>query len=101
MEHELRRLGKSLPKPTTKIEVEVPTGKTRFSAKGLVALRQKLGLSANDIGRLVGASSQSVYNWEGGDVRPHAKYLPAIAALRAMGKKEVAARLAAQTDAKK
>ncbi len=99
LEQELRRLGKALPKPTLKLVAEPTTGKGRFSAKGLVTLRQRLGLSANDLGLLVGASGQSVYNWEAGEVRPRDKHLPAIAALRTMGKKEVAARLAATADA--
>lgn len=65
----------------------------RFSAKGLAGQRKRLGLSASDLGLLVGASGQSVYNWESGQVRPRAAQLPAIAALRKMGRREVAARL--------
>ena len=101
LEQELRRLGKSLPKPAAKPDADPTNGKTRFSAKGLVTLRQRLGLSAHDLGQLVGASGQAVYNWEGGEVRPRDKHLPAIAALRTMGKKEAAARLAAVADAQK
>ena len=52
-----------------------------------------LGLSAQAFGDLIGASGQSVYKWEEGKTRPRAKNLPAIAALRTMGKKEAAARL--------
>lgn len=74
---------------------EAASGALRFSAKGLKSLRIKLGLSANDIGLLLGATGQSVYNWESGKVRPHAKHLPAIAELRGMGKKEAAKRLEA------
>ena len=68
---------------------------TRFSAKGLISQRKRLGLSANECGLLVGASGQSVYNWESGSARPQAKHLTALAGLRSMGKKEAAARLAA------
>lgn len=67
----------------------------RFSAKGLAAQRKRLGLSAQAFGALIGASGQSVYKWEEGSTRPRAKNLPAIAALRTMGKKEAAARLEA------
>ena len=67
----------------------------RFSAKGLATHRKRLGLSVADVGLLVGASDQSVYLWEAGTVRPRAKHLPAIAALRSLGKREAAARLAA------
>lgn len=65
----------------------------RFSAKGLAKHRQRLGLSAADYGALLGASALSVYKWEGGKVRPRASYLPAIAAVRSMGKREASARL--------
>ena len=101
LELELRRVGKALPKPVPKPEADQVNGKMRFSAKGLVTLRQRLGLSAHDLGLLVGASGQSVYNWEAGEVRPRDKHLPAIAALRNLGKKEVAVRLAAVTAAKR
>src|SRR5215218_9738906 len=38
--------------------------KLRFVAKGLKAHRARLGLSAAEVGKLVGVSAQSVYNWE-------------------------------------
>ncbi|MES2784671.1 MAG: hypothetical protein V4684_04350, partial [Pseudomonadota bacterium] len=65
----------------------------RFRASGFAALRQKLGLAAKDMGTLLGASGLSVYKWESGKVKPRAKQLPAIAALRGIGKKEALARL--------
>jgi DNA-binding transcriptional regulator YiaG len=71
-----------------------PSQPFRFSAKGLASHRKRLGLSAHDCGLLLGASGQSVYKWEEGEVRPRAKHMPAIATLRAMGKKEANARLA-------
>lgn len=69
------------------------TATRRFSSKGLASQRRRLGLSAPDCGLLVSASAQSIYNWEQGKARPLAKHLPAIAALRTLGKKEAAARL--------
>ena len=101
LEQELRRIGKALPKPAAKPEADPSDGTTRFSAKGFATLRQRLGLSADDLGLLVGASSKSVYRWEAGNVRPRGKHLPAIAALRTMGQKEAAARLAAVAAAQK
>jgi DNA-binding transcriptional regulator YiaG len=65
----------------------------RFSAKGLVANRRRLGLSARAYGALVGASALSIYKWEQGAVQPRAKHLAALATLRGIGKKEAAARL--------
>jgi DNA-binding transcriptional regulator YiaG len=66
----------------------------RFSATRLAAQRRKLGLSAADFATLIGVSGQSVYKWEHGEARPRARQLEAIAALRGIGKREAAARLA-------
>jgi DNA-binding transcriptional regulator YiaG len=66
----------------------------RFSATRLAAQRKKLGLSAADFAALIGVSGQSVYKWEHGEARPRARQLEAIAALRGIGKREAAARLA-------
>lgn len=66
----------------------------RFVAKGFKNLRGRLGLSAEDTGLILGVSSQSVFNWENGKTKPRASQLPAIAALRTMGKRDAQARLA-------
>lgn len=66
----------------------------RFSAKGLASHRKRLGLSAAELGKLVGASGNSVYNWEQGSARPRARHIAAIAAVRRMGKREAQAKLA-------
>lgn len=66
----------------------------RFSATRLAAQRRKLGLSAADFATLIGVSGQSVYKWEHGEARPRARQLEAIAALRGVGKREAAERLA-------
>ena len=97
LEQELRHLRKASAKvaPVAANEDEESSRALRFSAKGLASQRQRLGLSADDVGLLVGASGQSIYNWEAGKARPRAKLLPAIAALRHLGKKEAAAHLAA------
>ena len=58
-------------------------------------LRDRLGLSAERFGKLIGVTGQSIYAWEAGRSVPRAKQLEAIAALRGIGKKEVRARLAA------
>jgi DNA-binding transcriptional regulator YiaG len=70
--------------------------RTRFSAKSLASQRRRLGLSANDCGLLLGASGQSVYNWEAGKARPRKSQMPAIAALRTLGKKDAAAVIASR-----
>ena len=99
LEQELRRLGKASAKAPPSAENEGSSQTLRFSAKGLASQRQRLALSAEDCGLLLGGSGQSIYNWEQGKARPRADYLPAIAALRSMGKREAAARLASLREA--
>lgn len=67
----------------------------RFSAGRLAAHRQKLGLSAADYAKLVGASALSVYKWESGKTRPRPAQIQALAAVRALSKADVQDRLAA------
>lgn len=66
----------------------------RFRVAGFANLRKKLNLSAAEMGKLIGVSAQSVYHWETGKSRPRAAQLAAIAAVRKLGKRQVAARLA-------
>lgn len=68
-------------------------GSFRFRAAGLASNRKRLGLSVEDFALLVGASGQSIYLWEKGETKPRQKSLAAIAALRGLGKREVARRL--------
>lgn len=98
--NELEVLVRKLSKAATSArqqpaDTETDQGSVRFSAKGLAAQRKRLGLSANELGLLIGASGQSIYNWEQGAVRPRRSQLEAIAAVRKLGKKAAAARLAA------
>jgi DNA-binding transcriptional regulator YiaG len=66
----------------------------RFVAKGLRSHRRRLGLSANEFGKLIGVSANSVYAWEGGSTAPRKEQVAKIAALRAVGKREAAQKLA-------
>jgi DNA-binding transcriptional regulator YiaG len=99
LEQQLRLLGRASAKAAPVAPTENSPRTPRFSAKGLTSQRRRLALSAHDCGLLVGASGQSIYNWEQGKARPQAKHLPAIAALRNMSKKEAAARLASTREA--
>jgi DNA-binding transcriptional regulator YiaG len=92
-EQQLRHQGKSSAPAAPAAENEVSSARLRFSAKGLAAQRKRLGLSARECGLLFGTSAQSVYNWEEGKIRPHAKHLAAIVALRSLGKKQARAHL--------
>ncbi|WP_418132096.1 helix-turn-helix transcriptional regulator (plasmid) [Variovorax sp. 375MFSha3.1] len=65
----------------------------RFSASRVAAHRAKLGLSAADYGTLVGVSGQTIYHWEQGKARPRAAQLENLAAVRSLGRPEIAERL--------
>lgn len=67
--------------------------KFRFVAKGFRSLRSRLGLSAEDFGKLISASGQSVYAWETGRTVPRREQVAKIAAVRALGKREAQTRL--------
>jgi DNA-binding transcriptional regulator YiaG len=93
LEKQISRLEQMAPKniaPTTDKESEA---KLRFKPQGVRAQRTRLGLSAPEMGALVGVSAQTIYNWEAGTSRPKAELLAVIAAVRKMGKREVRARL--------
>lgn len=94
LERQAKRTAKVVSRVNPTSEAERSDTKHRFSAKALATHRQRLGLSAADYGALLGVSALTVYKWEGTQVRPRDKYLPAIAAVRSMGKREAAARLA-------
>ncbi|HSV34825.1 MAG TPA: helix-turn-helix domain-containing protein [Ramlibacter sp.] len=97
LEQQVKRLGKAgqraAPEARAEAEADESAGKIRFSAKGFAAQRQRLGLSAAALAKILGVSALSVYKWEGGKTRPRAKQLEAIAGLRGMGKREAAKRL--------
>ena len=92
LERQIKRMSKGMTKVQAPADGKSDKAK-RFSAKGLAKNRQRLGLSAQDFGALIGASALSVYKWEKGDVRPRDKHIQAIAAIRTMGKKEATAKL--------
>ncbi len=96
IEAAVKRMGKQAgraPKASTDDDKE----KLRFRMDGFITLRKKLNLSANEMGQLLGVSGQSIYKWEQGKAKPRASQLPAIAAARKMGKKQVTAKLAGST----
>jgi DNA-binding transcriptional regulator YiaG len=92
----LERQAKRTARVVSKVTPLAPAendGNHRWSPKGFAKPRARLGLSAADYGALLGVSALSVYKWEGSQARPRAKYMPAIAQVRAMGKRDAAARL--------
>ena len=68
----------------------------RYSAKGLCAQRQRLGLSAAQMGILLGVSAQTIYNWESGKSRPRQQQMAVIGTVRSLGKRQARAKLESQ-----
>ena len=90
--HQLMTVSK---KKVSSPEVETDGGgQLRFQAKGFGSLRKKLGISAQEMAKLLGVSSLSVYKWESGKATPRSNHLQAIAAIRKLGKREALAKLA-------
>ncbi len=80
---------KNIPSQVAKADGE----HVRFTAKGLRSQRARLGLSAEDFGRLIGVTDQTIYNWEHESARPRKQQVAIIASLRHLGKREALARL--------
>lgn len=83
-------------RPKAQVDVaNASDSRLRFIAKGFRTHRTRLGLSAEDMGVLIGVSGATVYNWEQGKSSPRQRQLPAIAAVRGIGKKAALVRLEA------
>ena len=87
LERQEKRRVSSQPSAPAKLEG------IRFRADGLRSHRQRLGISAEDYGRLVGASGLSVYHWEAGKVRPRREQVAKLVGVRGLGKREAMKRL--------
>ena len=77
-------------------QTSLPGAKVRFVAKGLRSQRERLGLSAEGLGKVLGVSGQSIYNWESGKARPRGDQLAKLSQLRKVAKRRVMAFLAQQ-----
>ena len=115
LEHELASLGTPQPGPTvppkktsdrappsrraaSKVSATStsakPSPRSQFSGEALKAHRERLGLSADNYGKLLGTSGVSIYNWEQGKTRPRKSSVDAWTAIRRIDKREAAQRLA-------
>jgi len=103
IERNLRQILRQPGKATSPLNTEATTQNSetrRFVAKGFRSMRQRLGLSAGQMGGLLGTSAQTIYNWERGVTRPRREQMPKIAALRGTGKRDALKRLQSPTAAK-
>ncbi|TXI03112.1 MAG: XRE family transcriptional regulator [Rhizobium sp.] len=89
----LLKRGRQHPQHKSPSKLEPATDGLRFSAKGLTTLRNRLGLSAAQMGELVGVSRNTIYNWESKTTEPTRAQLRVIADLRTAPKRETRERL--------
>lgn len=93
-----RRIAGLVSRPqsaSTAVAQTEPEVRVRFAPKGLRSLRERLGLSAERFGKLIGVTGQSIYNWEHRVTMPRARQVQVIASMRTLGKREALARLEA------
>lgn len=91
---EVTRLGKAPRTPS--VPKQVDASNLRFRADGFRGHRERLGVTVREMATLLRVSVQSVTNWESGSTAPSASHLERIAAVRKMGKRDVAKLLAPQ-----
>jgi DNA-binding transcriptional regulator YiaG len=96
LQQQARDLTRTLAKATTNRPAPA-TGRARFRAAGVSALRKRLGLSARELGLLLGVSEQSIYNWQNKTSTINTRRQQQLGAIRRLGKREVRARLAELT----
>ena len=96
LERQVKSLMRRTPGAPSAPQPSVPETKVRFVAKGLRSQRDRLGLSAEGLGKVLGVSAQSVYNWESGKARPRQDQMAKLSHLRKVGKRQVMAFLAQQ-----
>lgn len=84
------KLGKALAKQSAQPAPAEPERKIRWSSTGFAKLRKRLDLSAQDMGKLLDVSAQTIYHWENAEseVRPRAANMPAILAARKLSKRQ-------------
>lgn len=105
LQSQVNRLGKvrpepalAAPPPASAASVAHPRGKPGrkvvFTAERLKTQRARLGLTQEQMARLLGVSSLSIWKWESGGAAPRASRVPKILQLLALGKREALARVA-------
>ncbi|MEI6336938.1 MAG: helix-turn-helix domain-containing protein [Methylococcaceae bacterium] len=102
LERENRSLKADLSKIPHPAPVAADGAKARITGKGMRSLRKKLGLTQGDFGKLVGVTSQNVYQWErkDGALRVRDVTRASIVAIRDMGAREAKAILAGKVEKK-
>ncbi len=96
LKKQLKALQSQVP-PASAASVAHPRGKPGrkvvFTAERLKTQRARLGLTQEQMARLLGVSSLSIWKWESGGAAPRASRVPKILQLLALGKREALARV--------
>ena len=85
LEHFVKHMAKALKAEEFLAPVEVKENmgpQYRFSPRRFANLRNKIGFSARQMGRLMDVSQDVIYAWEKGKVKPNAEQLLRIVATR-------------------
>lgn len=80
------------PAPTAPASRSPVGGLGSFNHEAFAELRERLGLTQKEMGRLVEASSLSVWKWEAGKAQPRANALLRIQAASRLGKRQAIAK---------
>ena len=105
LQTQVHRLSRARPEPVRQAPpapgnaiVAVPRGKPGrkvvFTAERLKTQRARLGLTQEQMAKLLGVSSLSLWKWESGGATPRASRVPRILQLLALGKREALALVA-------
>ena len=104
LQKEVSSLKRAMPKADKVLEAKTePEGRFWMTGQGVKAMRKRLGLTQKAFAGLAGVSSQAVVNWEkaNGKVEIRRKETMAkIQGLKGKGKREVAAMLPKEPEAK-
>lgn len=86
------------PRSVAEAPKSKPGRKVIFTAERLKAQRIRLGLTQEQMGRLLGVSSLSVWKWESGSSVPRASRVPEILSQLSLGKREALAKIASGSE---
>ena len=104
LQKELAILKKAIPSPDKVLATKTePEGRFWITGKGVKAMRKRTGLTQEKFGKLVGVSVPTVVNWEGTDGKVEIRRKETMARLQGLkgkGKREVAAMLPKEPEAK-
>ena len=93
LKSEVARLERRAGKNVAAQVAGADSARVRFTAKGVISQRKRLGISAAAYGKLIGVTGHTIYKWEHGTSHPRRAQLTALASLRRLGKREALARM--------